>query len=257
MLWLRHTVRHCWQTYEALIKPSPRVRMLWAFFLLWAIWHVYVPIHEMFHVFAALATGGTVTEIALEPQYGGTILAMWFPFVVSKEGYAGQLSGFEVPNDLAYLLVDFAPYVLSIPGVAAVELARRRQSMPWFSLGFLLCWTPFISVTGDFYEATSLGTTRIAAWLQPDGPVRVLVHDNVGLLWEELAESGHLTLTNQLLVLVGVLGGLGGALLTLFASHQAATWWFGAGWMDKALAEQRAERRRPAAKAKPSGDASA
>ena len=44
-------------------------------------WHLYTPVHELLHVGACVLGGGTVSELALKPQYGGTLLAHIFPFI--------------------------------------------------------------------------------------------------------------------------------------------------------------------------------
>ena len=38
-------------------------------------WFIYTPIHEMLHVLACWATGGTVRELELQTIYGGAIFA--------------------------------------------------------------------------------------------------------------------------------------------------------------------------------------
>jgi hypothetical protein len=58
-------------------------------------WFIYVPVHELLHVAGCVATGGEVTELQVQPMYGGTWLARVFPFVKAEGDYAGRLTGFD------------------------------------------------------------------------------------------------------------------------------------------------------------------
>ncbi len=125
-------------------------------------WFVYVPIHELLHVVGCVMTGGTISELEIAPQYGGTLLAKVFPFVVSGGDYAGRLSGFDTKgSDLIYLATDVLPFLLSIfIGVPLVKLCARRFA-PWlFGLAIVLGFAPFYNLIGDFYEMGSIITTR-------------------------------------------------------------------------------------------------
>lgn len=127
-------------------------------------WWLYVPAHELLHAAACMASGGEVTRLEIGPEYGGRILASWFPWVVSGSEYAGRLSGFDTRgSDWRYLATDFGPFVLTLfPGVWALRQAARR--------GFALAWgaslpfamAPFVSLTGDAYEIGSILATRLS-----------------------------------------------------------------------------------------------
>lgn len=185
--------------------------------VLWLVlfWHLYTPIHELLHVAAALMTGGTVTELALKPQYGGTLLQPIFPFIVAESDYAGQLTGFTVPNDLAYAFVDFLPYVLSLPGAWLLIMARKKASTALFGLGVILAFIPLMSVPGDYYEAVSLATTRIAHSFDASLDPRLLVSDDVFKSIGDLSEAGLLNGTTLSLIILGGLGAVYLALATL------------------------------------------
>lgn len=170
-------------------------------------WHIYTPIHELLHVFGAVVTGGSVESLALKPQYGGVLLAKVFPFVVPESDYAGQLTGFEVPCDLAYYLVDIMPYFLSLVGSAIVGLSRSKKSGVLFGLGLLLALVPLMSLPGDFYEASSLLVNRVSP-LVTDLPDRILIHDDLFKLLGTLSEQGLLGMGSASLVGLGVLLGL-------------------------------------------------
>ena len=47
-------------------------------------WWLYVPIHELMHALGCLATGGGVSELRIQPLYGGRLLSHVFSFVVSR-----------------------------------------------------------------------------------------------------------------------------------------------------------------------------
>lgn len=190
-------------------------------------WHLYTPIHELLHVGACLLSGGTVTELALKPQYGGLILAKIFPFVVADSDYAGQLTGFTTPNSFAYAFVDLAPYLLSLPGLAVIELARRGKKAWLFGPGMVLAYVGLMSIPGDFYEAVSLMTTKLAEGHLPGAPVGVLISDDVFLSWTKLAEAGLLDGTIIGLVLLGVVGAIYLSLMLLALQVSLVRLWFG------------------------------
>ena len=181
------------------------------------VWHIYTPIHELIHAFTCLATGGTVETLALKPRYGGHLLHRIFPFVVAESDYAGQLSGFSVPSYWAYALVDFAPYLLSLFGVACLDRAWHRRSSIWFSLGIVLALAPVMSITGDYYEAVSLVTTQLAERMDPSLPVGILVSDDVFALVPDLREAGYGSIRHALLIGLGLLGSVYLVLVTIAA----------------------------------------
>lgn len=125
-------------------------------------WFVYVPIHELLHALGCVITGGTVSELEIAPQYGGALLARWFPFVVSGGEYAGRLSGFDTGgSDLIYLATDFMPYVLTVVfGVPLLKLCARRRRPILFGVGIVVGLAPFYNVIGDYFEMGSIIVTR-------------------------------------------------------------------------------------------------
>lgn len=155
-------------------------------------WHLYTPIHELLHVGACLLGGGTVTELALKPQYGGTLLARIFPFVRADSDYAGQLTGFTTPNDWVYAFVDLAPYVLSVPGLLLLVWGVKQCRFWAFGPALVLALVPLMSFSGDFFELASLATTRVVPFLDGALPARLLVSDDSFKLAGILAEQGLL-----------------------------------------------------------------
>lgn len=173
---------------------------------------VYTPIHELFHVFATWGTGGEVRELALDPMYGGTILAKIFPFVVPESDYAGQLTGFSVPNYWAYALVDWAPYILSLPGLWILTRTTAGGKTLLAGAGFMLTFVPITQFSGDFYEFWSLITTQILEARRPGLEAGAFIADDgfkvAGELWENgqfFALEGLLWFTNITLGLYAAL----------------------------------------------------
>ncbi len=136
-----------------------------------ATWIVYVPIHELLHVAGCLVTGGTVTELELKPLYFGRQLAEVFDFVVPKGNYGGRLSGFDTNNsDLCYLATDFAPFLLTVLfGVPLVCYCTKKARAWLFGPAIVLGLAPFYNLPGDYFEMSSIMTTRIVTWLQGGG----------------------------------------------------------------------------------------
>ncbi len=163
--------------------------LLWITAGLIAGWWIYVPIHELLHVFGCLATGGTVSRLEIDPYYGGAILARVFPFVEAGGDYAGRLVGFDTGgNDLIYLATDFGPYLLTLfPGVWALRRAGERGL--GFLFGFWLPYAlaPFIALTGDAYEIGSIVVTNLPPW----AGLEVLRSDDVFRLVPELAQQAE------------------------------------------------------------------
>jgi len=127
-------------------------------------WVIYVPIHELLHALACVATGGEVTRLEISAIYGGTILAEsgWFPFVVSVSEYAGRLSGFDTKgSDFRYLMTDFGPYVLTVLiGVPLLKLAGRGRRPILVGAAIVVGLAPFYSLPGDYFEMGSIVATR-------------------------------------------------------------------------------------------------
>ncbi len=214
-------------SFEQLLDAGGLKSLVVCLVSLLVFWHIYTPIHELLHVGACLVSGGTVTELALKPQYGGLILAKIFPFVVAESDYAGQLTGFTTPNGFAYAFVDLAPYLLSLPGLAVIELARRGKRAWLFGPGMVLAYVGLMSIPGDFYECVSLMTTKLAENHIPGAPAGVLISDDVFLSWSKLAEAGQLDATIIGLILLGVLGAVYLSLMLLAAQVSLVRFWFG------------------------------
>lgn len=130
-------------------------------------WFVYVPIHELLHALGCVMAGGEISQLEIAPQYGGSILAEYFPFVVSGGEYAGRLSGFDTKgSDLIYLSTDFLPYLLSIVvGVPALRACTRRWRPIVFGFGVVAGLAPFYNLVGDYFEMGSILCTRGATWV--------------------------------------------------------------------------------------------
>lgn len=157
-------------------------------------WFVYVPLHELLHALACLATGGTVERLEIAPLYGGHLLAKIFPWVVAEGEYAGRLAGFDTGgNDLVYLATVFGPYLLTLfPGVWALRAAGQRagERLPAAAgFGFWLPWAlaPFLSLPGDAYEIGSIVVTRLPPW---SAAADLLRGDDVALVAREITAAG-------------------------------------------------------------------
>lgn len=156
-------------------------------------WHLYTPIHELLHVAGCVFTGGTVEELALKPQYGGTVLQHVFPFITPESDYAGQLTGFSTPNKWSYAVVDFLPFVLSIPAGLLMVWCYRNRNTWLFGLALILAFVPIMSITGDFFEGASLVTSEMLSWMEPSLGDRFLISDDMFKLVGELMENQQMT----------------------------------------------------------------
>jgi hypothetical protein len=156
--------------------------LVWVFVGLGVGWWIYVPVHELLHVAGCVLTGGSVSQLEVDPLYGGAILAQIFPFVVAGGDYAGRLSGFETGgSDLVYLATVFAPFLLALlPGVWALRLAGR-SGRPWtVGLALPTATAPLLSLPGDAYELGSIVLTRLPWWGDPAAR-ELLRGDDIGL----------------------------------------------------------------------------
>ena len=181
--------------------PRPYLALAATMLALILAWFVYTPIHELLHVLGCVATGGAVSELEIQPIYGGLLLAEIFPFVVSGGEYAGRLSGFDTHgSDLVYLATDFTPYLLTVLiGVPALRRCAGRSRPLVFGSGVVVGLAPFYSLPGDYYEMGSILTTRAAGWLTPGaGPAYPgLRSDDVfALLGDMLSRPGELGLAD-------------------------------------------------------------
>ncbi len=148
---------------KPMLSPRPGRAMILMIVALVVTWFVYVPIHELLHAYGCMVTGGTVTELQIDPKYGGKLLQPYFPFVKPGGAYAGRLTGFDTRgSDWIYLATDFGPFVLSVfPGVALLLLCRRRSRPLLLGAAVVLGLAPFYNITGDYYEMGSTITTRL------------------------------------------------------------------------------------------------
>jgi len=196
---------------------------------MFASWWCYVPLHELFHAWGCLATGGTVSRLEIDAAYGGAQFAQWFPYVVSGSEYAGRLSGFDTGgSDGVYLATVFAPYLLTLGvGLPLLYLAIRRASA-WL-LGAAMPWamTPFLSLTGDYYEMGSILASRLAAPIYPEAPTRWRGDDLPLLVDQRFLASGSGGIADALGIGAGFLLGLAGAYLTYHAGAWLAARLFG------------------------------
>ena len=186
-----------------------------------AAWYLYVPIHELLHAAGCAGTGGTVTTLEIQEQYGGALLARVFSFVVPGGEYAGRLSGFDTHgSDAVYLATDALPFALSAAlGPLLLRVAARRRRPITAAAGFVLGLAPFVNLPGDYFEMGSILVTRPLS-----EPFRALRSDDLIHLAGELAQDpAAIGLANDAVaawsvVLAAVLAGLALAY---------ATWWLG------------------------------
>jgi hypothetical protein len=191
-------------------------------------WLVYVPIHELLHVLGCVASGGSVSELEIQPIYGGALLAEAFPFVVTGGSYAGRLSGFDTRgSDLVYLATDVTPFLLTVVlGVPVLRLCARRRRQILFGSAVVVGLAPFYSIPGDYYEMGSILTTRVVTWLTGGGgaPAYAEVRSDdifalVGDLLERPAELG-LASGGETAIAAGLIGlSLAVAVLLAFLTY--------------------------------------
>lgn len=192
-------------------------------------WWVYVPVHELLHALGCYATGGTVGELQIAPEYGGAWFARLLPFVSSGGNYAGRLSGFDTHgSDLVYLATDALPFVLTVvvgvPLLKGCAVGRRPLR---FGVAFVLAMAPFYCLTGDYYEMGSILTTRAFSVARgaDAGGLMSLRSDDIfrlgGDLWSRPQELGVHSLPAAAMV-VGV--GLVVGVLLAFATYALGSW---------------------------------
>lgn len=134
-------------------------------------WFIYVPIHELLHVLGCVATGGTVSQLDLSPQYGAAWLKEIFPFISTGSEYAGRLSGFDTGgSDFCYFVTVFAPFALTIVlGVPLIRLCTRKRHPFLLGAAIVVGLAPFYNVPGDYYEMASILVTRALTFAQGSG----------------------------------------------------------------------------------------
>ena len=184
-------------------------------------WWIYVPVHELLHVYGCLAVGGSVDRLELDAIYGAAVLQHIFPFVTIGSEYAGQLTGFDTHgNDLIYLVTVFAPFLLSIfIGVPLLRRLARAQSpglLPSFLFGVSLpvALAPFTNVVGDYYELGSILVSRLTRVFDPSFPLERWRSDDLILTANQLLFSKASGLADWIGVVSGSLVGLSLAFVT-------------------------------------------
>jgi len=181
---------------EKCLGKSPYINLLIMLICFGLTWWIYVPVHELFHAFGCMLSGGTVTELQISPEYGAAFLRKVFPYVTVGSDYAGQLTGFDTKgNDLIYLLTDFFPFLLTIfIGVPILRSARKSAPLSAaikLGIGLPIAFAPFISFSGDYYEMGSIIVSGIADSISSSSQYIIWRSDDVFKLAGELFFSGE------------------------------------------------------------------
>lgn len=176
--------------YAAILSVPPATRTVWRLAVGMVVgWWVYVPVHELLHAVGCLVSGGQVTQLEIQPIYGGALLAQVLPFVTAGGDYAGRLSGFGIGgSDGVYFVTVYFPYLLSFGGLWMMEMAVARRSGFLFGAALPCALAPLVSLSGDFLEAGSL--VLYQAWPGTDKIHRYLVSDDLFRLIRQV-NSGH------------------------------------------------------------------
>lgn len=155
-----------WHGLEICLDAGGIKALAWLFAGLLAGYWVYVPLHELGHAFACLASGGEVSRLEIDPKFGAALLARIFPWIVPGGEYAGRLSGFDTHgNDLVYLATDLGPFLLTVfPGVWWLRHAGRTSASFAFGASLPFALAPFLSLTGDAYEIGSIVVSQLPPW---------------------------------------------------------------------------------------------
>ena len=187
-----------------------------------AVWFVTVPVHELLHVAGCLLTGGEVSELTIQPMYGGTLLARVFPFVTPGGDYAGQLRGFDTGgNDVCYFVTVWFPFLLTVLlGVSCLRLAARSGRPLVHGIGIVHTFLPVASITGDFYEMGSILATRLVGMPAGSRAAALIRGDDLMLVISRVREAAP---DNGLLTVgLGVITGIVLITLTVDLSILAA-----------------------------------
>ena len=205
---VRDGFRMAFRSLDQLMSRGKMIDVLWLTLSMIVAWFIYTPIHELLHVAGCRLTGGTVTELALAPEYGAHLLKKIFPFIHPESNYAGQLTGFTTPSRLSYFVTDMLPYVLSLFGLPVLHWATQKKWVWLAGLGYLLAFIPFMSIPGDLYEAVSLYVSPFGELITYPGLEGYLISDDVFLLIKSLQETGQWTRSNISLVIIILLGAI-------------------------------------------------
>lgn len=214
--------RHLFRPLLARTDGNPYLQLLWLWVAAVVTWFVSVPVHELLHVAGCVLFGGSVSELTIQPMYGGHLLARVFPFVVTGGDYAGQLTGFDTGgSDVCYFATDFFPFILSIfLGVPMLVIAHVRRNVVAHAIGLVQTLMPVVSLVGDYYEMGSILMTR-AAGLAAGSPTSDAIRgDDFILVLSQVGESAGGT--GQAMVAVAFVVGLILCAITLDLSLLAA-----------------------------------
>ncbi|MGB0716559.1 MAG: hypothetical protein ACPGXK_11805 [Phycisphaerae bacterium] len=195
-------------------------------------WILYVPVHELLHVYGCIWTGGTVSELQIQWYYFGHQLAAIFDFVVVEGDYAGRLSGFDTKgNDWIYLATDFGPFTLTVLfGVTMLRYCAMHRQRWMFGPSIVLGMAPFYNIQGDYYEMASIILTRGLTILSGGGnPPRFegLRSDDIFTLFPDIVlhPSAIGLEESALTVVFSLFTAVLGVLLAIFLAF--ATYWMG------------------------------
>jgi hypothetical protein len=173
-----------------------------------AVWFITVPVHELMHATGCLLSGGEVTELTIQPMYGGTLLSRVFDFVTPGGDYAGQLRGFDTGgNDVCYFITVFFPFLLTIFfGFSFLLLAARSGNPLWHGIGIVHTLLPVASITGDYYEMGSIAMTRILGFVPGSEKAELFRGDDLPLVLSQVWEAAppHGTLIVVAATLLGI-----------------------------------------------------
>ncbi|MFH1754873.1 MAG: hypothetical protein ABIA59_04145 [Candidatus Latescibacterota bacterium] len=166
-----------------------------------AVWFITVPIHELLHVAGCLVSGGRVTELTIQPMYGGTLLSKLFGFITPGGDYAGQLTGFDTAgSDRCYFVTVCFPFLLTIfLGFPLLVLAARSGHVLWHGIGIIHTILPIASLMGDYYEMGSIAATRLLGYAPGSETAALFRGDDLVLVltrvWEAAPAHGTLVVT--------------------------------------------------------------
>lgn len=205
-----------------LTGPRAAARAVAALAALVVSWYVYVPVHELLHALGCAATGGTVTTLEIQAQYGGALLAHLFPFVTVGSDYAGRLSGFDTHgSDLVYLATDALPFSLSVGiGVPLLRACAVRSRPLLLGPACVLGLAPFYNLPGDYFEMGSIVVTRVLGRVRFEHLRSDDLFQLLASVWQQASRAGDLVLPLAVVCTAGAL-----AVVLAYA-----TWWLGDCW---------------------------